>query len=617
MSMNPRFLEFYNQELQYIREMAHEFGQRYPKLAGHLGLHASEVDDPYVERLLEGFAFLTARVQLKMDHEFPGFCEQLLECLNPNAMAPLPAMSIGCFRTALEDSQLLKGPKIEAGRLLKSTHRGPDGMPATFKTAHAVQLWPIEIGNIKYNTQPPQFLNNRKTLEKTKAAVSIQLNLPPEINFAQLEGLNQLDFFVQQSEEQAFELFDHLMLDQTQVWATDSYGKPLHDKAFELIHLGFDDSQALLPTSALNFSGFRLIHEMLSFPQRFLFFRINDLQQVCATSNLNQLQLHIGLKISQSRFIDLVDHQSLALFCTPVINLFKHSCDQVQLKQKHRALVLPDRTHPQNYEVHSIISVQGHTSATSQGQVIPPIYGQGNLGHLNSVAYSIERQTSVESESRVIQGGRTRYLGSEMYLSLSSQANNPHPFKCLSVSANCTNRDLPLLLPFASGSDDFQPLAELPNVGIRLILSPTRPVSKLLIGKQVWQLIQHCSLNYFSMVQDGSAAEALMNLLQLHANPTRSEQMAMTQSILNVQCEPSVQPLKTKGRSTFIRGLEINVDADVEQMHGYGLIIPGAVLAHFFARFVSINSFVQMRLRGEQTGFEYQWPPMSGQRPLL
>lgn len=89
--MDPRLLRHYNQELLHLREMGAEFAQAFPKIAGRLGMEGIEVHDPYVERLLEGVAFLAARIQLKLDAEFPRFSQRLLEMLYPHYMAPTPA----------------------------------------------------------------------------------------------------------------------------------------------------------------------------------------------------------------------------------------------------------------------------------------------------------------------------------------------------------------------------------------------------------------------------------------------------------------------------------------------------------------------------------------------
>ena len=79
--MDRRLLSHYDRELAYLRELGAEFAQEYPKVAGQLGLSSAACSDPHVERLLEGFAFLAARVQLAIDAEFPRFTEQLLDLI--------------------------------------------------------------------------------------------------------------------------------------------------------------------------------------------------------------------------------------------------------------------------------------------------------------------------------------------------------------------------------------------------------------------------------------------------------------------------------------------------------------------------------------------------------
>lgn len=68
--MDPRLLKYYNRELQHAREVGAEFAAEFPKIASRLGMDTFECSDPYVERLFEGFAFMAARVQLKVDAKF-------------------------------------------------------------------------------------------------------------------------------------------------------------------------------------------------------------------------------------------------------------------------------------------------------------------------------------------------------------------------------------------------------------------------------------------------------------------------------------------------------------------------------------------------------------------
>ena len=44
--MDARLLDYYNRELTYMHELGAEFAQRYPKIAGRLGMRGIEVSDP-------------------------------------------------------------------------------------------------------------------------------------------------------------------------------------------------------------------------------------------------------------------------------------------------------------------------------------------------------------------------------------------------------------------------------------------------------------------------------------------------------------------------------------------------------------------------------------------
>ncbi|HHG5671302.1 type VI secretion system baseplate subunit TssF, partial [Pseudomonas aeruginosa] len=156
--MNPRLLEYYNQELQHIRESAAEFAEEFPKIAGRLSLSGFECADPYVERLLEGFAYLTARVQLKLDAEYPTFTHNLLEIAYPHYLAPTPSMTVVQLRPDPNEGALSSGFSVERGASLRG-QLGPDDQTACeYRTAHPVTLWPLEVAQADYFGNPAAVL---------------------------------------------------------------------------------------------------------------------------------------------------------------------------------------------------------------------------------------------------------------------------------------------------------------------------------------------------------------------------------------------------------------------------------------------------------------------------
>ena len=148
--MDPRLLRYYNRELQHVREVGAEFAKEFPKVAGRLGLEGLECAAPYVERLLEGFGFLAARVQLKVDAEFPRFTQNLLEMIYPDYLAPTPSMTVVQFQPDLNEGSLANGFTIPRHSVLRSRLGEGEQTACEYRTAHETQLWPVQITEAEY-----------------------------------------------------------------------------------------------------------------------------------------------------------------------------------------------------------------------------------------------------------------------------------------------------------------------------------------------------------------------------------------------------------------------------------------------------------------------------------
>src|SRR5688572_28581213 len=142
--MDPRLLQYYNVELQHLREMGAEFAEQFPKIAARLGMNGLEVTDPYVERLLEGVGFLAARVHLKLDAEFPRFTQALLETIYPHYLAPTPSMVVVQCAPDADDPNLARGFTVPRRSTMQGVLGAEDVTACEFRTAQVVELWPIE-----------------------------------------------------------------------------------------------------------------------------------------------------------------------------------------------------------------------------------------------------------------------------------------------------------------------------------------------------------------------------------------------------------------------------------------------------------------------------------------
>src|SRR4051812_6132059 len=281
--MDPRLLDYYNSELLHVRETAAEFAKEFPKIAGRLALEGvSECADPYVERLLEGFAFLAARIQLKIDAEFPTFTQHLLETVYPGFLSPVPSMAMVRFEPDLGEAGLAQGPEVPRGSVLRAR---PSSVPGAgtaceFRTAHAVKLWPIELVEAKYLGYPPELPRELKVGQKIQAAIRLRLRATAGLPFNAI-ALERLALHFSGNPGVAARLHEAVLSSALGAVVLPSTPKArwfhFADKS-EVRRLGYSDEEALLPPPARSFRGYRLLREYFAFPSRYLFAEIGGVR---------------------------------------------------------------------------------------------------------------------------------------------------------------------------------------------------------------------------------------------------------------------------------------------------------------------------------------------------
>jgi type VI secretion system protein ImpG len=208
--MDPRLLYYYNRELQHIREMGGEFAKEYPKIAGRLGLETFECADPYVERLIESFSFLAARVQLKVDAEFPEFTQHLLDIVYPHYLCPTPSMAVVQFNPELAESALADGFEIPKNSVLRSVLGKGEQTTCEYRTAHTTTLWPLEINKAEFVTNTSSFVTlDPKRLKDAKSAIRLRLRATAGTTFNKL-ALDKLTFFLRGSDELPMKIYEQI-----------------------------------------------------------------------------------------------------------------------------------------------------------------------------------------------------------------------------------------------------------------------------------------------------------------------------------------------------------------------------------------------------------------------
>ena len=457
--MDPRLLSAYNEELTYLRETAREFGEEHEDVAGRLGLKTPTDPDPYVERLLEGVAFLGARVKLKLQDQFPDFTQHLLNAIQPHYLAPTPSMCIVGFEPQEGDPAVIEGYKVPRLTELEAIAADQDGATVTFRTGHDVTLWPLKIVEAEY-------LGSRAAVAPYAAVANVRAEAGLRLRFAATGGasLSQLDppslpIYLAGSEAIPGELYRQIAGETLAVIARSADSASGAEGWIKLPapeQHGFEQDCALLPTELRSFRGYRLLSEYFACPERFLFIRLMELGRAFAAS---PEACDVVLLFSRSTPVlpGAVFPSNFRLFAAPAINLFEKQLGRVPLNRyDHEHLVMPDRMRPLDFEVYRILEVTAFSESNTHPRPVAPLYAFGALLYdwreaLFYVPRLRHRRLSTK-EQRLRR--RTDYLGTETWISLTApgEATRLDDVHELAVRALVTNRELPELLRF-SGDD--------------------------------------------------------------------------------------------------------------------------------------------------------------------
>jgi len=625
--MDPRLLQYYNLELHHLRETGAEFAEQFPKIAARLGMHGLAVDDPYVERLLEGVGFLAARVQLKIDAEFPRFTQALLEIVYPHYLAPTPSMLVAQLKPDPNDPNLAVGPTVPRGSPLSSVAASDEATACEFRTSQDVTLWPVEVVSASYFSFAPDLpLNALPIAQKIKGGLRIRLKSTAGLKFNQT-AIDRLCFYLAGRDDVANKLYELCLGTGLGALVLPSGGgAKWHEllPATALRPVGFTDEEALLPVTLRSFQGYRLLQEYFAFPQRYRFFEVAGLSRAIRRVDGDQLELVILLGRGDATLEAVVDRSNLALFCTPAINLFDKRADRIHVDDSsYEYHVVADRTRPQDFEVYTVTEVVGHGIGTDSEQQFLPFYSaySSDRDHQQSAYYTTRREPRLVSATAKRRGSRSSYIGSEVFLSLVDPTQAPFSgdLRQLSIRTQCTNRDLVLLMPVGIGSSDLTLDVAAPVASIRVLNGPSRPYAPLADGAVSWRAVSHLSLNYLSLVQSTreEGAAALRDLLELYAVSTDASAMRQIEGIRSVNVGRVVRRLRGPGPLAFGRGLEITLQIDELAFEGASAYVLGSVLDRYFSRHVSMNSFTETVLRSEGRGEMYRWVPQWGARPTL
>ncbi|OLQ90628.1 type VI secretion protein [Vibrio panuliri] len=585
--------KYFREELAFLKEQGREFTEIHPQLSRFL--HGRTLD-PDVERLLEGFAFLTAKLREKVEDEFPELTHSMINMLWPNYLRPIPSMSILRFSPdkSVSEKQLIgKGTQVDSKPVF--------GTKCHFQTCREVALYPLEC--IEVNAQ--------HTREATTIDLLLEMHGETNVGNALLDSLRFYLGGDKYSSQMLYLWLNHY-LDRVSI---DVNGTEFQVGEGHFKTVGFDSDDALLPYPKNVYEGYRILQEYLSFAEAFHFFDLSGLDKAIpkSVSGLFSVKLYF----SKTLPADVrVTKENFQLYCTPIINLFEHDADPIALSGRQSEYrVLPSSRYPSHYEVFNIQTVSGWQDTQSDGR---RIRGEKRVySSFESFQHEVERvrnRTALYYRSRVRES--IRGDGFETFISFvrSDETTSIEVDEAVSVKLNCTNRLLPLELgvgDICEPTDTSPPFATFANISV-----PSQSLRPVLDGSLLWTLISNLSLNYLSLL----SKDALSSVLRAYDFKALVDRQAERVSRRRLEAIQKIEskPVDKILRGLPVRGLQSTLYIDQAGFGSEGdLFLFGSVLSHFFALYASINSFHELHVVNITNKERYTWGTQAGMQPLI
>lgn len=594
--------------------MGSSFARKYPKIASRLLIDEEKIEDPHVERMIEAFAFLTARIGLKLDDELPEITESFLNVLFPHYLSPIPSMAIAQFIYGNPKDKLSAVQTL--GREAKLLSRPVDGTPCQFRTAFDIPLMPVEVESAALESAAPT--DSRGKYADSQIRISLRCYGDSELHEMKVaetgENPEFIRFYIDGDPQLVFPLYEIIFnhsvsvefkpreaplgnrmlktLTNLQLKLPDSIVIPGEES---LKQVGFKEDEAVLPFTKRSFAGYRLLKEYFSFPYKFLFFDVYGLDKAVAAKFGSHFDILIHLK-DVTPPVAPVTAETFKLGCSPIVNLFSRLTDPIYISQNSFEYhVLPDVHRQLTTEIYSVDEVFVTDPDTNVSREFSPFY---SLKH----AYGEEADKSYWYAARR-QSQRQDDTGTEIYLSLVDGQFNPNvpAIDVLNVRATCTNRDLPARLPFGGKDGDFEIEGAALLSRIRCLTKPTETVRPPLRRAAHWRLISQLNLNYLSIIEgEDGEPNALREILHLYnltdSTVTRKQILGLT----GIESQRAIRQIGERVGTGFVRGIETTMTFDEEQFVGSGMFLFACVIERFLGLYVSLNSFNQVNIKSLQ-----------------
>ena len=636
--MRKAFRDAYNRELAILKERASEFAAEYPGLADRLGGLMQENLDPSIAGLLEGSAFLAARVRVKMDEEFRTFTHELLDQLLPDMLRPVPSAMLVQATPPAGSRDLAQGVRFAPGEYLDAVFTDADKrVNCRYRLADPLVLWPLEIARARYHAAPATLgALGQDVAPGTKAGLEIELGRIGGTGQLSDLAVDDLPVHFTGPLAEAVQLYEqvHAGVIRASLRYEDKNGDPafLRLAPDTIRQVGFDEVPPLLPHSGALFAGFALLRDAFTFPRRYLGFRLTGLRQALRRIKSGRAQVILEFDTSNANLAARLDPSHMRLHCAAAVNLFEEFSAQVRLDNRRAEFVVsPDASPVTHYEIYGLTEVYAHYRGNQTKVEVLPLYaipGDGVDPRQTLYYTARQRPRRLTPQETRFGASRYRYRGTETFISI-YEPDGVESAQRLQVKALCSNRHLPEYLPIAQVKDAFY-LCQDQTVALSCVAGPTAPRDSALeaepragqapgMGDTHWRLISFLSLSFHGLLNDrqGKGAAPLRELLRLFISLSDTISDAQIDGLKSVETRPIVRTLRYDDGFHPARGIEVKLIFDEDEFEGSGIMLLGAVIDRFLAEYAAVNSFTQCVVASVQRGVVKTWPPRSGTGPLL
>lgn len=609
--MPDALLPYYEKELSFIRQLGKEFSEQHPKIASRLGIAEDTIEDPHVSRMIESFAYLNARIQYKLDDDFPEISEAFLNTIYPHYLRPIPSCSITQFNPDPENIDSIV--TIPEDSLL-DTAKFNDSQ-CRFKTVYPVDLFPIYLKKAQIKSRP---FSTPGSMHAEGAGSVLHLKLKAINNDFEMHELDfsKIRFYLKGQSQFIYPFYELLLRNCHGIAMTCSEDdtQPVYLDKNSIRQVGFDDNQGLLPYPERSFIGYRLLTEFFIFPEKFMFIDIVDIGKHMNEKYHSEINLYIYLNEADINLERNINKDCLLLGCTPVVNLFPQQAEPIKATSKQKDYeVIPDARAADMMEIYSIDDVSA-TNTNGQIEKYREFYGINHETSDNDTFWYAKREFKHTGNKKYVPQTLTRLTLSNVNFNADALDD-----RILLVQTTCSNHDLPSIIPIGSAQADLHCINDSPPTdSIRFIHQPTATFYPPLRHGALWRLISHLNLNHLSLTGSDDSLASLKEILRLYDFADKPSTKAIIESISSIRIKQITAPVYVDGMSTLCRGLEVLIELDNKSLSGISSYLFASILERFFTLYCPINSFVKCTtsIKGKE-GILKTCSPLSGAKIIL